>query len=572
MKKINQTRKDKMNKIDPAVLKQLGNKGLDLSHRKQMALELIADEATGESVLAALAAPALDEEAQQAAEQVRGIVENLKRAPMRSATFLGLSTPADSTAPLATVLMDDGQEACLVVHDPASVKDLKLGDRVTLDGKASILIGAAHSYQYGKEAAFERRLDCQRIEVTQRDERFVLLADAHLLDRIDAGQVKPGDIIVMDRNECIAKDAVPAVDSLSHYRFLDKGPVPDVLVERDIGAPPRVIEEVARHVLEEMTRPELRRRFRLRPCITRLLCGVSGSGKTLAVQAIHRRLYDIMSEVTGTPLTDLPQRVFRFKSSAIYSLWLGESDKNADRLFDEVEKCAREPFTNAEGKTFKLPVLLVMEEAEGIGRARGHDRDGIYDRILSTMLQRLDPNRAGLAGELVVFLATTNEPHLIDPAFLRRIGGQVESFGRLDRAAFIAVLNKHIAGLPAQENGRTKSQKQLWRENVSLLEQWLYDEENDLGVVELSLERTQPLVKYRRDFLTGALIDRSVQDSSSAAWEESLTNEQAGISAAHLQSAITRQIGNVVKQLTPHNVVHYLDLPEGSRVTGIRSI
>ena len=562
-----------MKELTPEVLHSLASQHLPLAHRKQMAIDLMADENYTEQMLQQLAAPALDQEAKEMAAEIKGIVANLQRAPMKPASFIELSTLDGSASPIAVVAMDDGQIGYMVVHDSDAAKKLKLGDRVALDGKAKILIGKALDdvFQYGKEARFERRLNTQHIEVTSREEKMVVLTHRKLMDKIESGAVKPGDSLVIAPGDRIATIALPETDSLTFCRFLDRGPVPNVVVARDIGSPPRVIEVVAKHVKEEMTRPALRRRFRLRPCITRLLCGVSGSGKTLAVQAIHRLIYDIMSEVTDTPVEKLPQRVFRFKTSQILSMWLGESDKNADRLFDEVEKLAGETFTNKKGKEFTLPVMVVMEEAEGMGRARGGDRDGIYDRILTTLLQRLDPNRSGLADRLVVFLSTTNEPHLVDPAFLRRIGGQVEHFGRLDRPGFVDVLKKHVEGLPAAD-GTGKSQRQLWRENLMQLEEWLYSEENDLGVVELSVKGGSSLVKYHRDFLTGALIDRAVQESSSSAWEESLINPEAGITVGHLKGAIAHQIKNVVKQLTPQNVSHYLDLPEGTTVSQIRSL
>ena len=75
------------------------------------------------------------------------------------------------------------------------------------------------------------------------------------------------------------------------------------------GAPPKCIEEVAAHVRTELTQPEVRRRYKLRRCCMKLLCGVSGTGKSLAIAAIHRRLYEIMSEVTGVPLDRLPGAV-----------------------------------------------------------------------------------------------------------------------------------------------------------------------------------------------------------------------------------------------------------------------
>lgn len=561
-----------MKQIDPEILKALGNKEMPYDHRKQMAIDLIVKPETGEQMMAKMAAESIDAETQEMADEIRGIVANLQRAPMRPATFVELTELEGSGAPLAMVVMDNGEFGYMVVHDSSTAEKLKIGDRVALDGKAKILLGKALDdvYQYGKEVRFERRLDDTNIEVASREEKMVVLTHHQLMKKIKAGLVSPGDSLIVGSNGNVARSALPKEDSLSYCRFLDRGSIPDVVVGRDIGSPPKVIDVVAKHVREEMTRPELRRRFRLRPCITRLLCGVSGSGKTLAVQAIHRLVYEIMSDITSTPIEKLPHRVFRFKTSQILSMWLGESDKNADRLFDEVEKLTGEKFTNAKGKEFTLPVMVVMEEAEGMGRARGGDRDGIYDRILTTLLQRLDPNRQGLGDKLVVFLSTTNEPHLVDPAFLRRIGGQVEHFGRLDRVGFVDVIKKHVEGLPAA-NGNGKSQKALWKENINELEEWLYGEE-DAGVIELSIKGSSPLIRYRRDFLTGALIDRAVQESSHSAWEESLSNPEAGISTEYIKGAIAHQIHNVVKQLTPQNVSHYLDLPEGSTVSNVRNL
>ena len=112
-----------------------------------------------------------------------------------------------------------------------------------------------------------------------------MLAAADLMEHITANEVAPGSALVVSSRQPIAISALPSQNGLSHFRFLDKGSVPDVRVERDIGAPPRVIREVADHIRQEMIHPELRRRYGLRPCLMKLLCGASGSGKTLASRA-----------------------------------------------------------------------------------------------------------------------------------------------------------------------------------------------------------------------------------------------------------------------------------------------
>ena len=154
-----------------------------------------------------------------------------------------------------------------------------------------------------------------------------------------------------------------------------------------------------------------------------------------------------MSEITGVPLEQLPPRVFRLRQSQVLSMWLGESDKNVDRLFDEIEQLADQPFKTPDGRQFRLPVLVIIEEADGMARARNHDHDAVHDRILTTALQRLDPARANIRERLIIFLASTNEPQIVDPAFLRRVGGSIEIFGRLNRSAFRAVLQKLTRGI-----------------------------------------------------------------------------------------------------------------------------
>src|SRR5262249_28114134 len=195
------------------------------------------------------------------------------------------------------------------------------------------------------------------------------------------------------------------------------------------------------HIRNEMTYPELGQKYRLRPSVMKLLTGVSGSGKTLCVQAIWRLMYEVMADVIGVPLEELPPRVLRLRVSQVLSKWLGETDKQLDRFFDEIEQLADEPF-EWKGKSYRLPLLVIGEECDGLAHSRGEE--AVYDRIQTTLYQRLDTTSQKLKDKLVVFLFTTNVPHLIDPAFLRRAGGTIERFGRLDRKQVQAVLAKHL--------------------------------------------------------------------------------------------------------------------------------
>ena len=502
-------------------------------------------------------------------------LKEMQEGPMRSATFVEMLPQNDSPVSVALVLLDDGTEAHTILPKEDGLPPIHRGDRVVLDGKGRVLLRrSANSLKIGEVAHLERRIDDRHIEVTLRAsaERAVYLATQDLMDQIKAGQVIPGAALIVSARRSVALAAIPPENGLSHYRFLDRSPVPDVQVERDIGAPPRCIEEVARHVHQELTQPQLRRRYRLRRCCTKLLCGVSGTGKSLTVAAIARRLYEIMSEVTGLPLEQLPPRVLRIRQDQILSMWLGESEKNWQRAMDEALQLADETFATPDGRQLKLPVLIILEEVDGMGRARGHE--AIHDRILTTVLQSLDPGRMELSDRLVVVLATTNEPHLIDPAMLRRIGGSIESFNRLNRRSFAAVLDKLTRGLPAASNNGC-TEKEIWVHCIQNLAAWFFSPNGwDPGLVELTYAgSTTPVIKYRRDFLTGALVDRAVQQAAAEAAQAELEgNDQPGITLEQLARAFDTQLRGIADQLKEHNVGSYIDLPDSVRVATLRRI
>lgn len=565
------------NNID-SVLLQLGNPKAAIGHRSKMLIDIMAGAEKGNEDYTELAKEILDRittqtvdlAASEKAEHLEAILMQLSTAPMRPATFIQMSSLDGSKVEHALVSMENGERAYVVAHDQPMAKGLKLGQKVMLDATGKMMMQPARDQIHsGIEARFERKMDDLHVEVTNsQDQRTVVLAGPELIRQIDSGELVPGRALIIGERDKIVLCALPQeATGFSHYRFLDQGKVPDVRADRDIGSPSKIIAQVALHVREEMTRPDLRRRYRLRPCITRLLCGVSGTGKTLAIQAIHRLLYEIMSEVTETPIESLPPRVFRMKTSSVLSMWFGESDKRVDRFFDEVEQLAAKTFTNPAGKEFVLPVMVVLEEADGLGRARG--QDAIYDRIMSVVLQRLDPNRLGLSDKLVVFLSTTNEPQMVDPAFLRRIGGSVEVFGRLDQQGFTEILAKHVSGLPVV-NKDGKLDPKATNGVVKATSRQLFE---DSGVVELTYQGHDPVIKHHRDFLTGALIDRAVQQAASEAWGMALARQpDCGLSEGLLVKALHQQVFGVVHQLHPDNVGRYTDIPEGVRVTRVRRL
>lgn len=141
--------------------------------------------------------------------------------------------------------------------------------------------------------------------------------------------------------------------------------------------------------------------------VVALFSGPSGTGKTMASQAIARAL--------GT-------EVFVVDLSRVVSKYIGETEKNLDAIFEEAERA------NA---------LIQMDEADCSFGRRGEQKDG-HDRYanleVAYLLQRVE-SFSGLA------ILTTNLKQNVDPAFMRRLRFVVD-FPKPDAVAREAIWRK----------------------------------------------------------------------------------------------------------------------------------
>lgn len=122
--------------------------------------------------------------------------------------------------------------------------------------------------------------------------------------------------------------------------------------------------------------------------LSTLFAGPSGTGKTMAAEGIAEKL-------------DLD--LYRIDLSRVVSKFIGETERNLGRIFDEAD--------GAGG------VILLFDEADALFGKRTEVRDS-HDRYanleVSYLLQRMEAYR-GLA------ILTTNLKSSLDPAFLRRL-------------------------------------------------------------------------------------------------------------------------------------------------------
>jgi hypothetical protein len=126
--------------------------------------------------------------------------------------------------------------------------------------------------------------------------------------------------------------------------------------------------------------------------ISALFSGPSGTGKTMAAEALAN---------------ELQQDLYRVDLAAVVSKYIGETEKNLQRVFSAAEQGG---------------VVLLFDEADALFGKRSEVKDS-HDRFanleVSYLLQRMESYR-GLA------ILTTNQRPSIDAAFLRRLRFIVE--------------------------------------------------------------------------------------------------------------------------------------------------
>ena len=121
--------------------------------------------------------------------------------------------------------------------------------------------------------------------------------------------------------------------------------------------------------------------------ISALFAGKSGTGKTLAAQVIAN---------------DFKHDLYRIDLSAVIGKYIGETEKNLDRLFDAADD------SNA---------ILLCDEADALFEKRSDVKDAT-DRYanmpITYLLQRIESYQG-------LVILSTNSKESLDKAFLRRI-------------------------------------------------------------------------------------------------------------------------------------------------------
>ncbi|HEY5959032.1 MAG TPA: ATP-dependent zinc metalloprotease FtsH, partial [Polyangiaceae bacterium] len=161
-------------------------------------------------------------------------------------------------------------------------------------------------------------------------------------------------------------------------------------------APKRDLAEI----VDFLRNPEPYRRLGSRVPKGVLLVGPPGTGKTLLARAVAGE--------AGVPF-------YSINGSEFVEMFVGVGASRVRELFEEAKKVS--------------PAIIFIDEIDAVGRARGAGIGGGNDEREQTLNQLLSEMDGFARNELVIILAATNRPDVLDPALLRP--------GRFDRRVII---------------------------------------------------------------------------------------------------------------------------------------
>ena len=115
----------------------------------------------------------------------------------------------------------------------------------------------------------------------------------------------------------------------------------------------------------------------------------------------------------------------------------------------------------------------------------------------------------------------------------------------------------------------------LRRETIDQVVSWFFSPNGeDRGLCEMTLRDGKKLIKNRRDFLTGAIVEQGISNAIDKVVfaADDLGDSASGLSATALIDSLCGVIDGLAQNLTAANAADYVDLPEHTAVATVRRL
>lgn len=332
---------------------------------------------------------------EKAAEHIRALEEEIER----------LSTPPLQLRTVLKVLDDEqvlGSGDAIVKLPPTmKAKTLKPGTLVTVNGIGAI-VDKIDINLAGMTTTVKRVFDGDMMEI----EGGMGSGGGLIFKGLVASEVKPGDLVQLDRTGSVALKIVPK-DKTSYSVETATGVCWD-----DIGGQEQAKAALREAVEGPIKHSKLFKAYGKSPLKGVLLSGPPGCGKTMLAKAVANSI----REAHGA---DESSNAFIYvKGPEVLNMWVGNTESQIRGLFAR----ARE-----HKELYGYPAVIFIDEADAILGKRGSQHGSVLSStIVPTFLAEMD----GLSDSGAFVLLATNRQDILDPAIVRE--------GRIDRKVVVS--------------------------------------------------------------------------------------------------------------------------------------
>lgn len=461
---------------------------------------------------------------------LRDLVDKVTAPPLHPALLVEFARlPKGMHAVVAT-----GETRRVVAISPElSPRLLQPGTEVLLGPERNVILAVSPQrvQSTGETASFERHTTDHRMIIRSRDEEMVV----DVAQALRAESLKAGDLVRWSRALGVAFEKVER--GTDRQVLLEETP-PETFAS--IGGLDNEIARLTRSIRLHRDHGELIARYGVKPKRSVLLSGPPGTGKTLLARALANWLASISPSGRARFCPVIP--------GSFSSPWYGQSESNIRSLFAAARAAGeQDPDT---------PVVVWLDEVDGIGARRGNSFNRVDDRVLLALMAELDG--FGPRGNVLV-VAATNRRADLDPGLLRpgRLGDLILEIRRPTRAGATAILARHFADAVPVESGRSRAE--LLEAAVARIYA-----PNGLGVVaQLTFRDGRKRAVAASDVASGATLAQVAQEAIERAAQREAEGGQGGVRLIDLLEAADDAVQAAAATLSPGNCRSHLDdLPE----------
>ena len=483
--------------------------------------------------------------AEKTQAELRAKIEEVCGEPFFPAIYLG---PIDMQSGRRALVQFGNSGPRIVNVDEDSVRhdQLRPGDEVLLGHELNVIRDLMPERPKGGELApFSRRLEDGRLLLKTPGDDELLVETS---PRLNVDDLEAGSLVRYSKSCHFAYEVVPGEAAEENEFFLDDAPKVDASTFADRNGHLRRVSSALRLSFDK----EIADRYGLGNTNI-LMHGPPGCGKTtLARVAVSQVSAEIGEEI----------RVAVIDGAAFEDPYVGVTQQRITKFFKNVHEAAE-----------NQPCVVIFDEAEALGRARGgHCQHS--DKFLNTLLSQMQGFR-DRSGDRVAFIFLSNRVDNMDNAFYERVtnGGFELAVGRPGMSEARDILGTKLAtapDLPYSPNGSHEAENLTRQEVIETAVSLLFAPNAPNRVCTVKTNDGADHDFHARDLISGRVIEQIAVQTRRSAAESEAAGHAVGITTDHVRQAVGEAVQKMRAAISPGNAHSYLpSLPTDLHVTAV---